>query len=81
MLYLAALSRPLQKNGGRYWTRTSGLHNVNVMRYQLRQPPTGISLCPLVISQRAEGSQLSVDMTQKRAYVKLRETSVLVTRE
>jgi hypothetical protein len=27
------------KNGGRYWIRTSDLHNVNVMRYQLRQPP------------------------------------------
>ena len=26
-------------SGGRYWTRTSDPHNVDVMRYQLRQPP------------------------------------------
>ena len=26
--------------GGRYWTWTSDPHNVDVMRYQLRQPPT-----------------------------------------
>ena len=33
------LNWSLFKNGGRYWTRTSDPHNVNVMRYQLRQPP------------------------------------------
>jgi hypothetical protein len=41
----------LGESGGRYWTRTSDLHNVNVMRYQLRQPPKKYSIVDTVINE------------------------------
>ena len=62
-------------NGGRYVTRTRDPHNVDVMRYQLRQSPTIIFIRPRICDATSPRKILNLSRRQSQ----LRQSPTILT--